>query len=119
VSMGAAHKRLLFACLLCSPVMRIPQKGKALSFTFTTPLLVSPGEAAEFDESRLLRMELQRKARQPFPEFPEEPLRVVRMLESDHQIVSIADNNDVAAGYFLAPHLDPEIDHIMQIHIGQ
>ena len=64
-------------------------------------------------------MEFQREARQPFPEFPEEPLRLVTMLETDHQIVNIADNNDVAAGYFLAPHLDPQIEHIMQIHIGQ
>ena len=41
------------------------------------------------------------------------------MLEANHQIVSVADNDDFSARYFLAPYLDPQIEDIMQIHIGQ
>ena len=64
-------------------------------------------------------MELQRERRQPFPELRQEPLRIFTVLETNHQIVSIADDNNLAARYFLAPHLDPQVEDVMQIHVSQ
>src|ERR1700678_869903 len=100
-------------------VVREPQKREGRGFAFTTPLPVHLGEATEFNQSRLLRMEFQRERRQPFLKLCQESLCIVTVLETNHQIVSVADDNNFAAGYFLAPHLDPQIEDIMQIHICQ
>ena len=44
-------------------VVREPQKREGGGFAFTTPLPGNLGEATEFDQSRLVRMELQRERR--------------------------------------------------------
>ena len=49
-------------------VVREPKKREGLRFSFATPLPINLREATKLDQSRLLRMELQRKGRQPFPE---------------------------------------------------
>jgi hypothetical protein len=43
--------------------VREPQKREGGGVAFTTPLPVNLGEATEFDQSRLVRMEFQRERR--------------------------------------------------------
>ena len=40
------------------------------------------------------------------------------MLEAGHEIVCVADDNHVPMRHFLAPFLGPQIENIMQIHVG-
>ena len=41
------------------------------------------------------------------------------MLEAGHEIVSVANDNHVPVRHFLAPFLGPQIENVMQIHVGQ
>ena len=50
---------------------------------------------------------------QPFPKLHEESLGVGSILKAHHKIVGVADNNDIAACDFLAPGLNPQVEHIV------
>ena len=41
------------------------------------------------------------------------------MLETDDEIVSVADHNHVPMRHFLAPLLGPQIEDVVQVHVGQ
>src|SRR6201996_7356882 len=100
-------------------VVREPQKRERLRLSFTALLPISLRVPTKLDQPRLLRMEFQRKARQPFLKLSQEPLRIFTLLKADHQIISVADNHDVAACSLPAPCLDPEVKGIVQIHVRQ
>ncbi len=74
-------------------MMREPKKRERLRFSLATQLPISLREPTKFDQSRLLRMEFQRKARQPSPKLTQKPLSVLTLLKADHQIVSVADKH--------------------------
>src|SRR5262249_18992578 len=40
-------------------------------------------------------------------------------LRSWRTIVGISDDNDIAVRHFLAPSLNPQVEHVMQIHVGE
>ena len=62
---------------------------------------------------------LQSELRQLFLKLTEEPFGIGPVLESGYQIVGVADHNHVPLRHFLAPHFNPQIEHIMQIHVGR
>ena len=99
--------------------MREPKKRERLRFSLATLLPIHLREPTKLDQSRLLRMEFQRKVRQPFPKLFQEPLGVFALLKADHQIVSVADKHHLSARHLLAPCLNPKIEHIVQIHVRQ
>jgi len=81
-------------------VMREPKKREGLRFAFTTLLPVYLREPTKLDQSRLLWMEFQREACQPFPKLSQKPLGVFTLLKADHQIVSVADKHHLSARTF-------------------
>src|SRR6516164_3307295 len=102
-----------------STEMREPQKRKGLGFSLATPLSIPDGEPPELDQTRLVRMQFQTEPYQPFPKLHEEPLGVGPVLKTHHKIVGIADDDDIAACHFLAPGLNPQVENIMQVHVGE
>jgi hypothetical protein len=76
-------------------------------------------EPTKLDQSRLLRMEFQREARQPFPKLSQKPLSVFTLLKADHQIVIVTDNHHLSVRRLPAPCLNPKVEHIVQIHVCQ
>jgi hypothetical protein len=59
---------------------------------------------------------------QTSPAVPEIVAGTARLpfgIESKHKIISVADDNYVALRDFLAPGLDPQIEDIMQVHVGE
>src|SRR5262249_62350393 len=99
--------------------VRKPQKRKVLAFSLATPLSLSSGEPPELDQTRLVRMQFQTEPYQPFPKLRKEPLGVGSVLKAHHKIVGIADDDDIAACDFLAPSFNPQVEHIVQIHVGE
>src|SRR6266700_1738475 len=100
-------------------VVREPKKRERLRCSLATLLPIDLREPTKFDQSRLLRMEFQREVRQPFPKLSQEPLSVFTPLKADHQIVSVSDKHHLSARYLPAPCLNPQVEHIVQIHVRQ
>ena len=75
--------------------------------------------AAKLNQAGLVRMQRQRELLQPFAHrFPEAPgVRLV--LEADDDIVGIPHDDHVARGLVPSPALGPEIEHVMEIDIGE
>ena len=90
-------------------------------FRFAKPLPLSGLSriAAKLDQAGLVRMELQRKLLQPVSHHAQEALAVGLMLEAHHNIVGIAHDDHVASGLPPSPAFGPEIEHIMQVDVGQ
>src|SRR6266700_1850418 len=100
-------------------VMREPKKRERLRLSLTTLLPIDLRDPTKLDQSRLLRMEFQREVRQPFLKLSQEPLSVFTPLKADHQIVSVSDKHHLSARYLPAPCLNPQVEHIVQIHVRQ
>jgi hypothetical protein len=74
-------------------IVREPKKREGPWFALATLLQINLREPTKLDQSRLLRMEFQREARQPFPKLFQKPVSVFTLLKADHQIVSVADHH--------------------------
>jgi hypothetical protein len=48
-----------------------------------------------------------------------EALRIPAVLEADDEVVRIAHDDEIAPGVALPPLIDPQVERIMQIHVGQ
>src|SRR5580700_7044252 len=107
------------APLLESTVMRESQKVEGLRFSLSTRAPVGLGETPELDQSRLLWMEFQPEFRQPLPKLTEEPLRVLAVLETRHQIVGVANDDHLALHPPPPPDLYPLIKDVMQVDVRQ
>jgi hypothetical protein len=64
-------------------------------------------------------MNLQPKLSQPLLKISQESHGVSLVLETGHEIVSVADDDHVPLRYFLAPYLGPQIENLVQIHVSQ
>jgi hypothetical protein len=99
-------------------VMREAQERESLRFSLTTLLPVLGGKAPQLDQPRLFRIDFQTELRQALLKCFPEALGIRPVFEADHQIVSITNDNDVAACYLLAPDFYPPIEDIMQVDVG-
>src|ERR1022692_38154 len=96
-----------------------PEKREGFRFSLSALPSIRCREASKLDQSRLLRMDLQSKLRQPFLEIPQEPLCVCLVLKSGDEIVGVADDDNVATRDFLPPDLGPQVENIVQIHVRE
>src|SRR5437867_964698 len=76
-------------------------------------------EAAELDEARLVGMQRQPELREPLAQLGEALLGLLPVLASHDKVIGEAHDHDVPARLRLPPPLDPEIEHVVQIKIGQ
>src|SRR2546425_935276 len=76
-------------------------------------------EWPEFQQARLLRVQLQAELRESFTQLREEPLGVRPVLEPHDEVVRVPHDNHVAVGVRLPPPLSPEVEHVVQVHVGQ
>src|ERR1700682_3674698 len=75
--------------------------------------------AAELDQTGLVRMQGQRKLRQPIPQFRLKPLGIGLVLKAGNDVVGIAHQDDVSLGMVASPPLRPEIEDVMQVNVRQ
>ena len=64
-------------------------------------------------------MQFQSKLSQSVPEILQEPICVRLVLESQDDIIRIADDSHLAVCPFLAPHVHPEIESVVQVDIRE
>jgi hypothetical protein len=96
--------------------MRESEKVEGLRLPLPSFTTVRRGQAAEAHQPCLLGMHFQSKALQALLELSPEPDCVGLMLETQHEVVGVAHDDDLAART-LSPLLYPEVEHVMEVYI--
>src|SRR5579862_9261817 len=99
--------------------VREPEERECFRLSLPSLPSTGRGKAPEFDQSRFLRMNLQSELCQPLLKVSQKSFGVRPVLKSDDEIVGVANYNHVALRDFLSPYLDPEVEYIVQVHVGQ
>ena len=97
--------------------MREAEKLERLRLTESPGLATSGGEPPELDQPRLLSVQLQRELRESFAQINPEPLRVIPVLETHHEVISETHDHDITARPPGPPLVSPEIEDIVQVDV--
>ena len=76
-------------------------------------------EAAELDQASLVRIERQRELLEPLAHVVPEAPGIRLVLEADNNVISIPHEDHVARGLVPSPTRGPEVEHIMQVDVGE
>ena len=77
------------------------------------------GVPTKLDEARFVGMQHQSESREPLAQCGEEAFGLLPMLESDDEVVREAHHDHIAACLGSTPSLDPEVEDVVQIDVGQ
>jgi hypothetical protein len=99
--------------------VREAQKVKRLALASAFSL--SPGRAAatELKQASLLRMKMQAKLLKTLTECLQTSSCVCFMLEANHKVIRITNHDAIARRMSLSPLVDPQIESVVQEHVGQ
>jgi hypothetical protein len=64
-------------------------------------------------------VERQPKVREALFELGDKPVRRLLMFETHHEVVGVAHDHDIAVCLPIPPLLDPQVEHVVQVDIGQ
>jgi len=98
--------------------MRESQEIEALGFPLAAPLSVVGGEPPELDEPRLLGMQRQAESGKALAQLCQKFFGLTPMLESYDEVIGIPNDDDVVR-VSLSPPLDPEVEHVVKVDVGQ
>lgn len=103
--------------------VRKPQKIERFRFAQSTPGSPSRCMAAKFEQTRLLRMQLQTKLFHPLPQCFQKAAGFPFVLEAGDDVVGLSDKHshqdDFPPGLLASPAVRPEVEHVVQVDIGQ
>lgn len=90
-------------------------------FRSALPTRFSPlvRKATELDQTRFALVKFQAKLGASLPEFLQAGYRFGLTLETDHEVVSITDYHHIVATVLFPPPIDPQVEHVMQVNVGQ
>jgi hypothetical protein len=108
--------RFALECEVPIPVFPIDvgkaQKIERFGFSFSSPFPVLFGKPPELDPACFVRVQFQPELSQPFPEILQKAVCIRTVLESQHVVVRIADDNDFALRALPAPGIHPEVEQV-------
>src|SRR6202007_558113 len=110
------HHELAFAS--SAAAMREPQEVKGVWLALSPAASVVSGEAPEFDQPRLLGVQLQTELAQPVSHRSLEAFGIIAELAPHAPIAGIPPRDHVAPGMALPPLLDPQIERVVQVDVG-
>src|SRR6267142_2103720 len=99
--------------------MRKAQEVERLRFPFSTPLPLVDGIRTKLQKSRLLGMQFQVELLHSFRKFRPKLIGIRFAVESHHDVIREAHNDHIAVCPLLTPRLDPQIEYVMKIDVGQ
>jgi hypothetical protein len=91
---------------------------KSLETQRLQPIAVGE-DPSELDPARFIWMEVQPELSQPLPVILQEAVGFGTMLEPEHIVIRVSNDNHVALRTLLAPSVHPEVEYLMQIDIGK
>src|SRR6267143_707897 len=112
------HRKPSIASLLYAD-MRKTEEVERFRFPFSTPLPLVDGIRTELQKSRLLGMQFQVELSHSFRKFRPELIGIRFAVESHHDVIREAHDDDIAVCPLLTPRLDPQIEYVMKIDVGQ
>src|SRR6266436_5914896 len=112
------HRKPSIAPLLHAD-MREAEKVERLRLPFTTPLPLVDRIRTELQKSRFLGMQLQVELLHSFREFRPELIGIRLAVKSNHDVVRKTHPDNVAVRPLLTPRLDPQVEPVMEINVGQ
>src|SRR3954463_10852142 len=99
--------------------MREAQKVERIRLTQTPCPSTLGGEPAELDQTRLVRVQLQRELRQPLAKLSEEPLRIVLILKPDDEVVRETHDDHIPTRVAASPPIDPPVQDVVQVDVRE
>jgi len=93
------------------------QEVERLRLAKPCPLPLRRRPAAELDPTGLVRMQAQRKLRQPIPQFCLKPLGIGLVFKAGDDVIGIAHQDDVPLGMVASPPCSPEIEDVVQVDV--
>src|SRR5882757_5063032 len=112
------HRKPSIAPLLHAD-MRKAEKVERLRFPFSPPLPLVDRIRTELQKSRLLGMQLQVELVHAFREFRPELLGIRLAVKSNHDVVRKTHHDLIAVRALLTPCLDPQVEYVMKVDVGQ
>ena len=95
------------------------QEIKSLRPTLPQSLPLGSGSRAKLDQAGFLRMQRKAEMLQAFPKVSQEAFRLSAMLKPQNEIVSVADNDHIAASMATAPLVCPQVQDVVQVHVAK
>ena len=99
--------------------VRKAEKVKRLGTPVASSLSLLGRVAAELDQTSFLLVQLQAEFGEARSEHFQACRRLLAMLKAHHKVIRIADDDDVAPCVISTPPLDPQVEHVVQEHVGQ
>src|SRR5215469_12533033 len=99
--------------------MREAQEVERLRLPLSTSLPVLDRQRTEFQKPRLLGMQLQVELLHSFLEFRPELVGIRFAVEPDNGVISEPHDDHFPMRSFPAPRLGPQIEHIVEVNVGQ
>ena len=90
--------------------VREAEELERLRLAEATRPAIAGGEPPELDQPRLLGVQFQAELREPVAQVSPEPLRVIPVLESHHEVVSPAHDDHVTVRVPSPPLVSPEVE---------
>src|SRR2546430_1141199 len=99
--------------------MRKAEKVECLGLPFSTPLPVVDRKRTKFQQPRFLGMQFQVELLHSFRKLRPKLIGIRFALESNHDVISKSHDDHIAVCPLLTPRLDPQIEYVMKIDVGQ
>jgi hypothetical protein len=99
--------------------MRKAQEVECLRWAVTTVSSILLRIAAKLDDSRFVGMQLKSETRESLAQFSQKPLCFLPMLKSCHEVIGETGEDYLPARLLLPPSLDPEVENIVEVDVGQ
>src|SRR6202158_4988015 len=99
--------------------VRKAKEIERLRFPFSTPLPLVDRIRTELQQPRLLGMQFQVELLHSFREFRSELIGIRFAVKAHHDVVCESHDDDISVRPLLTPRLDPQIEYVMKIDVGQ
>ena len=95
------------------------QEVERLRLAKPCPLPLLRRAAAELEQTGLVRVQGQRKLRQPIPQVCLKPLGIGLVFKPSDDVIGIAHQDDVPSGLVASPPRSPKTEDIVQVDVRQ
>src|SRR5882762_2557594 len=99
--------------------VRKTEEIERLRFPFSTPLPLVDRVRTKLQKSRLLGMQFQVELPHSFRKFRSELIGIRFAVESHHDVIREAHDDDITVCPLLTPRLDPQVEYVMKIDVCQ
>ena len=99
--------------------VREPEEVECLRFALSPPSTIRRCVAPKLQQAGLRGVKLQTEFAQTLLQLAQEAFRFPAMLEPDHEVVRVADYDDISLGMAPTPAVCPQIEDVMKIDIRQ